>query len=367
MRDATNQLSPRPLAQRLTLFAALGAGLGLVTCVAVPVQENAPSPMQAALAAGADLPGTSEASARAPADDIPLAVPVTASSANEAMTPSGSPDPVVAGDPSEIEDTPVAAAEPLNEVFWTAHENISLDALAIAWGIKAAQLGELNPSLDRDAPVPEGTKLLVYRHDPEHPPQSLGSPNRGKLRNGMPLPEGPGWRLRTHRPRTYGTTNTIYALVDAFEDFSERYPTGPKIRVGELARRTGGRVPPHRSHRSGRDIDIGYIFRGIDDGEHRWKYMNVRNFDAEKNWALVQELLETEQVQTIYIAKKLQKLLHKEAKKHLPPEQLAALFEYPLTPESPHAKIQHWRGHSNHMHVRFLCEEGNRRCRARSK
>lgn len=367
MREAADKHTPRTLAQRTTLFAALGAVLGLVTCVAVPVRDADSLPMQAVLAKGADLPASALAPARAPADHVPLAVPITAEAAALAAGAAGPVDPAIAVDPSEIEDTPVAIEQRFDEVFWTAHENLSLDALAIAWGVKAAQLSELNPDLDRESTIAQGTRLRVYRHDPEHPPQSIGSPNRGKLRNGMPLPEGPGWRLRTHRPRTYGTENTITALVDAFGEFGERYPDGPKIRVGELARRTGGRVPPHRSHRSGRDIDIGYIFRGIDDGEHRWKYMNVRNFDAEKNWALVESLLKTDQVQTIYISKKLQKLLHKEAKKHLGEAELAALFEYPKTAESPHAKIQHWRGHSNHMHVRFLCEAGNRRCSARSK
>lgn len=368
MRGAADKLSPGPITRRLTLFAALGAVLGLVTCVAVPAEDSAPRPMQSVLAAGADLPASTLAPARAPADHVPLAVPVTAAPANvDEVAASGVTPPEVEPDPLEIEDTPPGVDPRLQEVFWTAHESLSLDALAIAWGLKAAQLSELNPEIDRAAKIAEGTRLRVYRHDPEHPPLSIGSPNRGKLKNGMPLPEGPGWRLRTHRPRTYGTTNAITALVDAFSEFGERYPDGPKIRVGELARRTGGRVPPHRSHRTGRDIDIGYIFHGIDDGEHRWKYMNVRNFDAEKNWALVQSLLKTGQVQTIYISKKLQKLLHKEAQKHLGEEELAALFEYPHTPQSPHATIQHWRGHSNHMHVRFLCEQGNRRCRAKSK
>jgi murein endopeptidase len=367
MRGAADNLSPGPLSRRLTLFAAVSAVLGMITCVAVPAEDSAPLAMQSAMVAGADLPDSNEAPARAPTGAMPLAIPITAAPAEADQAASeGSATPELEAESEELEDTPSTIDPRLQEVFWTAHQNISLDALAIAWGVQATQLVALNPELDRHATVAEGTRLRVYRYDPEHPPQSIGSPNRGKLRNGMPLPEGPGWRLRTHRPRTYGTTNAITALVDAFSEFTERYPDGPKIRVGELARRTGGRVPPHRSHRTGRDIDIGYIFRGIDDGEHRWQYMNARNFDAEKNWALIDSLLKTGQVQTIYISKSLQKLLHKEAQKHLDEEQLAALFEYPRTPNSPHAVIQHWRGHSNHMHVRFRCEPGNRRCKARS-
>ena len=93
--------------------------------------------------------------------------------------------------------------------------------------------------------------------------------------------------------------------------------------------------------------------------------MNERNFDAEKNWYLIQEILNSGKVQTIYVSKKLQKLLHREAAKTLPETELAALFEYPRTEQSPHAVIQHWKGHHNHMHVRFECEPGNRRCRPR--
>ena len=104
---------------------------------------------------------------------------------------------------------------------------------------------------------------------------------------------------------------------------------------------------------------------GDDNGEDRWRYMNERNFDAEKNWYLIQEILNSGKVQTIYVSKKLQKLLHREAAKTLPETELAALFEYPRTEQSPHAVIQHWKGHHNHMHVRFQCEPGNRRCRAR--
>src|SRR5688572_43668 len=86
----------------------------------------------------------------------------------------------------------------IDEVYWTAREARSAGQLASDWGLKTNTLLTLNPDVVDDPleKLPEGTKLLVYRYDPEHPPQSVGSPNRGKLRNGMPLPEGDAWRLR---------------------------------------------------------------------------------------------------------------------------------------------------------------------------
>lgn len=253
------------------------------------------------------------------------------------------------------------------EVFWTATEPKTVQQLALDWGLKLEALADLNPELPAKPTdkLAAGTKLRVYQFDPSAPPQSIGSPNKGKLKNGMPLPEGEAWRLRPVRRRAYGTEITVSSLVQAFEAYGQQFPDGPKIRVGEIAKRTGGRVSPHASHRSGRDVDIGYVFNGSDNGEDAWRYMNERNFDAEKNWYLIQEILNSGQVQTIYVSKKLQKLLHREAAKTLPEAELAALFEYPRTEQSPTAVIQHWKGHHNHMHVRFQCEPGNRRCRPR--
>lgn len=371
MRDAANLSTDNERARtgsgRSMRRWAFGlAVLGLATCTEVSLAPTpAPMPMQSVMATSivAALP-TRIAPVRSDVEGIPSAVPVTAPK-GAAAAANGDSDPALAAASDELEAPQPPPDDRFREIFWTAQEPATLASLAVHWGLQAAVLAELNPELSPDAKLAEGTRLRVYRHDPERPTISMGSPNRGKLRNGMPLPEGPAWRLRPVRHRVYGATHTISALVQAFEVYGEQHPEGPKIRVGEIAKRGGGRVAPHSSHRSGRDVDIGYIAYGADDGENRWPTMSERNFDAEKNWTLIKAILDTGQVQSIYVSKKLQKLLHREAAKHLGAAELASLFEYPRTAESPRATIQHWRGHSNHMHVRFKCEADNRRCRAR--
>jgi murein endopeptidase len=339
MRDvaARSNPAPAPAAQRpARLYLALGALLGLAACGS----------------------GTTDAALQLHLLDTPAELPAPLPVQAMHFEPNAAALPTLTTTTSPPERAPSA-------VYWTAHEPRTVQQLAADWGVQLGTLTELNPELEPTTRLAGGTRLKVYQHDPEHPPQSIGTPNRGKLRNGMPLPEGDAWRLRPVRRRAWGTHTTVTSLVEAFESYGERFPDGPKIRVGELAKRTGGRVAPHASHRSGRDVDIGYIFRGDDNGEDRWRYMSERNFDAEKNWYLIQEILASDKVQTIYISKKLQKLLHKEAAKTLSETELAALFEYPRTAESPHATLQHWKGHHDHMHVRFACEPGNRRCRSR--
>ena len=79
----------------------------------------------------------------------------------------------------------------------------------------------------------------------------------------MPMPEGPYWILRDLRRNDWGTKLTIDALVAAFSTYGEAFPGAQKIRLGDISRRRGRKLKPHRSHQSGRDIDIGYI--GLND------------------------------------------------------------------------------------------------------
>jgi murein endopeptidase len=228
-------------------------------------------------------------------------------------------------------------------------------------------LREMNPEIADATLIEAGQSLVVYRKDPRRRTQSVGSPNKGHLIAGMPLPEGDHWLLREHRPRAFGSHTTIAALVEAFERYGAEDPDAPPVRIGEISRRTGGRIAPHVSHRSGRDVDIGYVMKSNPDPNERfWRTATPKTIDAPRTWAVIEALIATGRVQQIFISAKLQPAIAKAASKTLTPEQIAKTFSA-MNPDPKVATIvRHESGHRDHMHVRFLCEPGNVRCRTHS-
>jgi murein endopeptidase len=270
------------------------------------------------------------------------------------------PDAQMPDEPPPLE--PPASAADLSEIRWTIGHAADLETVAVAWGVRTEHLRLLNPELPAEARLQPGTQLVVYRADRRHPTRSVGAVNRGHLRNGMPLPEGPHWRLRDHRPRAYGSRNTIEALLHAFAVYGARYPDGPPVHLGEISRRTGGRVEPHTSHRSGRDVDIGYVHKSRAPQDRHFKIAKPKTIDGERTWYLVKALLATGEVQNIFMNYKLQRVVARWAAKELPRAEVERLFQSEHPDPSVETVISHETGHRDHMHVRFRCEEGNRRC-----
>lgn len=254
-----------------------------------------------------------------------------------------------------------------DEVHWTVEQAERLEMVASRWGFKAKALIELNPELDlrRSSTVEPGTTLRVYESDDERPTRSIGSPNKGRLQNGLPMPEGPYWTLRDRRTRAYGATNAVESMLEAFTRYGEAFDGAPPVSVGELSARQGGRAAPHRSHRTGRDVDLGYV---LNDGveRERWARADEKNFDAEKNWFLIKALVDTGEVQSIFISSRLQRLLRPVARRELDDAEMARYFRVSWSDPQQAPIISHEDGHRDHMHVRFRCEAGNGRCRSRS-
>lgn len=164
-----------------------------------------------------------------------------------------------------------------------------------------------------------------------------------------PLKAGAGYRLQDQH-RAWGTFTAVMTLQDALGQHHSRYPEAPDLVIHDLSRRRGGKLAPHLSHRSGRDVDIRLPLT-----PHRDRYVAARpsTLNVERTWFLISALLQSRTVEYIFIDKKLQRVLYRHARdKGFKRAELRELFQYP----GRHRKgvIRHEPGHKGHMHVRFL-------------
>ena len=97
--------------------------------------------------------------------------------------------------------------------------------------------------------------------------------------------------LRGYRPRTWATRATVTALAGALGEWRERFPEAQPVLLGEFSRRAGGRVRPHKSHCSGRDVDVGYVLRGDEADEERFQAAGPHNLDVARTWTLLSAFL----------------------------------------------------------------------------
>ncbi len=251
----------------------------------------------------------------------------------------------------------------LDAVWWQAPRAESVGRLADRWGIGEKQLLALNPKLSGDERVAPGQRVLVYRYEPGTVSRSVGAPNRGRIENAAAFPQGEGWVLRSFRPRSYATRHTVKELALSLTQWREDFPQSNPVKIGEFSKRSGGRVRPHKSHRTGRDVDIGYVMLEPDEG-HRFVTATDDNLDAEATWGLVQRLLASGAVDSIFMAKSVQEQLIPYAAETMDEAQQRATFSV-LEPDARARKktvLRAWRGHDDHMHVRFGCTEADLHC-----
>jgi len=183
---------------------------------------------------------------------------------------------------------------------------------------------------------------------------SIGSASKGRLINGKTLPWNRGWITRSPS-RQYGTNELVDGLVRTIKSFMGKYPKSCKIVTGDISYKNGGPMRPHRSHQSGRDIDIGFFAKNNRLLAH-FEVMTPEKMDAAKTWAFIESMLEENQIEYILIDYSLQKPLYDYVKNSLGASDnyLLRVFQYPRGIGTRTGIIRHARGHKNHMHVRFF-------------
>jgi Penicillin-insensitive murein endopeptidase len=118
---------------------------------------------------------------------------------------------------------------------------------------------------------------------------SLGLPNRGFLFNARELQDSAEWRV-VNPEHAFATEETILALTQAVHEVNVRFPATPRLSVGDLSDDDGGRISPHRSHQSGRDVDIGLYYS---NGAKWYTQATPQNLDAPRVWALIAGMYRT--------------------------------------------------------------------------
>jgi penicillin-insensitive murein endopeptidase len=201
---------------------------------------------------------------------------------------------------------------------------------------------------------------------------SVGKPSRGYLVEGVRLPDrGEGfvtrdvWRARENR---YGTDE----LIDLITAVARRMRTqvrDVKLVVADLSGKGGGeRIAFHRSHQTGRDVDLLYYMRDASGQPFEPDAMHVFNryaraadgsgiaIDVPRTWALVKELITAPEaaVQWIFMYEPIAQRLIEHAEKIGEPPALIARARKACRQPGDSAR------HDDHMHVRVYCSAADR-------
>lgn len=180
-------------------------------------------------------------------------------------------------------------------------------------------------------------------------PMSLGKPNAGALINGVQMPAGDRWELVSPL-RAWATQETIDYLITAIDQVHAQFPGAHKLSIGHLSREKGGRLHPHRSHQSGRDIDIGYYY--VPEKAEWYRPATAQTLDLPRSWALVKAFIVDTDVEMIFIDRSVQRLLKEYALSvGEDPSWLNSIFQYKS--RHPEPIVRHTWGHKTHIHVRF--------------
>jgi penicillin-insensitive murein endopeptidase len=198
---------------------------------------------------------------------------------------------------------------------------------------------------------------------------SVGRTNGGGMIDPARLPDAgdgfwspPTWKQRGAR---YGADELVDLIAAVGRRLSAQYP-GTRLAVGDLSRVHGGGAEHHRSHQSGRDVDLVLFYTDLngtpvtndtmhvfgDDGIGRTASVKL---DVPRTWAVVRALVTSAEaeVQRIFFYEPLALVVLDHARSIGEPELILERARAVLRQPGDSAR------HDDHMHVRIFCPESD--------
>lgn len=178
---------------------------------------------------------------------------------------------------------------------------------------------------------------------------SIGRPNRGRLRDGVALPASDDYTVRVPY-QAYGSSMTVRDIQRAIAGFRRETGFDDRITIGAISRRTGRRLRPHKSHQSGRDVDVRLPAMPFAEGHS----LESHEVDWHATYALIEAFVRTGDVKVIYLERRFYSRLRRAAERlGASDERIAFVLGH----------LRHEKGHTGHIHVRFLCDPAELECR----
>jgi len=229
----------------------------------------------------------------------------------------------------------------------------------------------------------ETAELLAQESDRIPRPESRGEPsqsvsvgltNAGSVAHSVELADTETLFVKHGSTDTRWGTAELVAMVERAANSVAATHPGSRLTVGDLSRRHGGRAHPHRSHRAGRDVDIGFYVTDLESGDEIVvdRFINMSRggrgrdqrgrqyrFDVERNWALMASILEDDRidVQFVLINPAIRRALIRHARSEGVDAELRERFSIVSARRSGSAS------HRSHFHVRIYCPVDDRpRC-----
>lgn len=187
---------------------------------------------------------------------------------------------------------------------------------------------------------------------------SVGLPQRGKLVDGIELPEHPLW-VRGNPGHLFASAHTIRQIHAAFTILRRDKGYTPGVLIGSISRKRGGKFPPHRSHQSGRDVDIRLpLVPGLPVTPHP----NADQIDWYATWWLIEAFIETGEVESVFLNELHHERLYQAARVlGVPKARVLEIVRFPAW-RGTAPVVQHADGHNAHIHVRVRCGPDEPRC-----
>ena len=229
------------------------------------------------------------------------------------------------------------------------------------FGLSREDFAALNPGVSINH-LECGDRILIYRWTPGQASESIGKPDRGHFTAGMPMLDGPYWRVR-YRHEAWGTPHAVSSIYRGLMHVGETMPGGTRVMIADLSHPNGGPMPPHLSHQSGRDVDITYYSYSNIANDSFWRAARTGDFDVARQWELFRYWMQRDLVRFIFVDFNIQRRLYRHAVAiGEDPEWLRQVFEYPTLDRHGSHIIRDSSGHDDHYHVRFRCLESEERC-----